>query len=254
MKVITNISLWQKTRQNLPFDKTLGVVMTMGALHKGHLSLIEQSKKQNDFTLVSIFINPTQFNNQDDLAKYPKTWDQDIALLEAADVDFLFAPCFDEMYPDDYRYKITENSFSQILCGKSRPGHFDGVLTVVMKLLQLAQAHRAYFGEKDYQQLHLIKQMVKAFFISTKIIGCPIIREEDGLAFSSRNIRLSKTAREKARLFAQMFHQNQPLEAIKAMFEQQDIEIDYLEAHCNRRFAAVLIDGVRLIDNLELKK
>ena len=252
MKIVTNINQWQSVRKSLPSDKSVGVVMTMGALHKGHLSLIKQSQKENDITIVTIFLNPTQFNNSNDFTNYPKTWQQDVEYLQNANIDFLLAPTKDDIYPDDYNYQISEKNLSNILCGKSRPGHFDGVLTIVMKLLQLAQADRAYFGEKDYQQLYLIKAMVEAFFISTEIIGCPIIREDDGLAFSSRNLRLSQKGRKKAQIFANIFKNSKTLKEIKQFLEAEDIKIDYLEEHFGRRFAAVYIEGVRLIDNLEI--
>lgn len=254
MKIVTDISQWIKLRKSLPKDKSIGVVMTMGTLHKGHLSLVEKSKKENDITIVTIFLNPTQFNNQSDFINYPKTWEEDIFLLEKAEVDFLLAPIKEDIYPDDYNYQISEKSLSKILCGKSRPGHFDGVLTIVMKLLQLTQADKAYFGEKDFQQLYLIKEMTKAFFVPTEIIGCPIIREADGLAFSSRNLRLSEKGREKARIFAELIKLNKPLKQIEKQLEQNDIQVDYLEEHFERRFAAVLIEEVRLIDNFSLEE
>ncbi|MFC4892059.1 pantoate--beta-alanine ligase [Pseudofrancisella aestuarii] len=254
MKIVTDISQWIKLRKSLPKDKSIGVVMTMGTLHKGHLSLVEKSKKENDITIVTIFLNPTQFNNQSDFINYPKTWEEDINLLENAEVDFLLAPLKEDIYPDNYNYQLSEKSLSKILCGKSRPGHFDGVLTIVMKLLQLTQADKAYFGEKDFQQLYLIKEMAKAFFVPTEIIGCPIIRESDGLAFSSRNLRLSKKGREKAKIFAELIKLNKPLKQIEKQLEQNYIKVDYLEEHFERRFAAAFIEEVRLIDNFSLEE
>ena len=252
MKIYHLISQWQQQRNTLAEEKTLGIVMTMGALHKGHLSLIKQSQKENDLTLVTIFVNPTQFNKQSDFMNYPKTRQQDIELLTMHGVDFLLSPQKEDLYPDHYHYQIQEKLLSQKLCGQSRPGHFEGMLTVVLKLLNIAQATNAYFGEKDYQQLQLIQGMAEAFFIPTNIIGCPTIREEDTLAFSSRNFRLNPVAREKAKFFAQSIRQYQTINTLLPILEQHNIQIDYLEDHDNRRFVAVVIEGVRLIDNFLL--
>ncbi|WP_151192926.1 pantoate--beta-alanine ligase [Cysteiniphilum sp. JM-1] len=252
MKIFNDIASWQTTRQQIATDKTLGVVMTMGALHKGHLSLIKQSQQDNDYTLVTIFVNPTQFNNQGDFDNYPNTWQQDVDLLTMEGVDFLLSPHKEMLYPDNYNYQINEKSLSQTLCGASRPGHFEGMLTIVMKLLNIARANNAYFGEKDYQQFQLIKGMADAFFIPTNIVSCPIIREEDELAFSSRNLRLDESARKKAGYFAQMIRQTHDIEQVKNALIANHITIDYLEDIDNRRFAAVIIDDVRLIDNFPL--
>ncbi|WP_440616829.1 pantoate--beta-alanine ligase [Cysteiniphilum sp. 6C5] len=254
MKIFNDIVSWQTIRQHIATNKTLGVVMTMGALHKGHLSLIKQSQQDNDYTLVTIFVNPTQFNNQGDFDDYPNTWQQDVDLLTTEGVDFLLSPHKEMLYPDNYNYQIIENHLSRILCGSSRPGHFEGMLTIVMKLLNIAQADNAYFGEKDYQQFQLIKGMTQAFFIQTNIVSCPIIREKDGLAFSSRNLRLNKSARNKAGYFAQTIRQNHDIEQVKNKLIANHIKIDYLEDIDNRRFAAVIIDDIRLIDNLPLAK
>jgi len=168
MRIFRDINNWLICRRKISFDKSLGVVMTMGALHEGHFSLIRSSQKENDHTLVTIFLNPTQFNNKDDLTKYPKTMSEDINSLEDMKVDFLLTPDYEQIYPDKFRYKISESSLSKILCGLSRPGHFDGVLTVVMKLLQVAKADKAYFGEKDYQQYQLIKEMAGSRYSQRK--------------------------------------------------------------------------------------
>lgn len=252
MKIFNEIIDWQIARHQIPSDKTLGIVMTMGALHKGHLSLIKQSQQDNDYTLVTIFVNPTQFNNTKDLVNYPNTWQQDIDLLKMQGVDFLLSPSKDTLYPDKYNYQVKERELSSKLCGASRPGHFKGALTVILKLLNIAQAHNTYFGEKDYQQLQLVKHMTHAFFISTNVIGCPTIREKDGLAFSSRNLRLDKNARAKAGYFAQAIRQVNDLEQVKNALIANHITIDYLEDIENRRFAAVIIDDIRLIDNFSL--
>ena len=251
MKIFKDIYEWGKYRNSLPSDKSLGVVLTMGALHDGHMSLIERSKHDNDYTLVTIFLNPTQFSNPKDLGNYPKTWDQDVEKLKRINIDFLLAPKYEQIYVDDYRYKVSENEFSSILCGASRAGHFDGALTVVMKLLNIAKADRTYFGEKDYQQYLLVKGMVEAFFMDTEVIPCKTIREEDGLPMSSRNLRLSSEGRKLASLYAAIIRGSMPLNAIRKKLEQNNIAVDYLEEHFNRRFAAVLVEGIRLIDNFE---
>ncbi|WP_440682305.1 pantoate--beta-alanine ligase [Cysteiniphilum halobium] len=254
MKIFNEITSWQATRQQIQSNKTLGIVMTMGTLHKGHLNLIKQSQQDNDYTLVSIFVNPAQFNNQSDFVNYPKTWQQDIDLLKAQGVDFLLSPQKEMLYPDNYNYLIKEKNLSPILCGASRLGHFEGVMTIVMKLLNIAQANNAYFGEKDYQQFQLIKGMAQAFFIPTNIIACPTVREEDGLAFSSRNLRLDTNARAKAGYFAKAIRQSNDIEQVRNALISNHITIDYLEDIEDRRFAAVIIDEVRLIDNFPLSE
>lgn len=237
MKVFHDIEQW---RQH-PKDGTLGFVPTMGALHDGHLSLVHRSQQENQRTLVSIFINPTQFNDPKDFESYPQTLEADLALLN---VDYVLAPNAQQMYPNGYHYKVTEDEVSKILEGAHRPGHFDGMLTVVLKLLNLAQAQKAYFGEKDFQQLELIKGLKTEFFLDTEIIACPTIREADGLAMSSRNTRLKN--REKARQFHQFLkHPNARQELEKAGFE-----VDYVENWRGRTLGAVKLDNVRLIDNL----
>ena len=252
MRIFKDIYEWKSFRKNLDVNKTLGVVPTMGALHEGHLSLMKKSIKENDYSAATIFLNPTQFDNKEDLDKYPETWEEDIRLLEELNVDFLLAPEFSQIYPDNYAYKLSENNLSKILCGAARPGHFDGVLTIVMKLLNIVEADRAYFGKKDYQQYQLVKKMAEAFFLNTKIIGCEIIRENDGLAMSSRNRRLTAEGRKLASIYAVLIKQNKSLEEIKNDLISYNIEIDYLEEHFGRRFAAVFVDEIRLIDNFEL--
>lgn len=241
----------QKIRQTIS-SQSVGFVPTMGALHDGHLHLVQKSRSENDKTIVSIFVNPTQFNNPEDLAKYPRTIEQDQQLLKDAGVDFLFLPTFDSLYPDHYAFSLNEKDSDKILCGASRPGHFTGVLTVVLKLLNIAQPTRAYFGEKDYQQLSLIKEMVHAFFIPTQIVPVPTVRDAEGLALSSRNQRLSSVGLNKARTFAKTLRQKKSRESILADLREQDIQVDYLEDYKDRRFAAVFIDNVRLIDNVPL--
>lgn len=251
MKIITSPRELQKILKTIA-PPSIGFVPTMGALHEGHLSLIKNSREHNLVTVVSIFVNPTQFNNPQDLEKYPRTIEQDQALLKDANVDFLFLPNASEMYHDQFNYSVIETQNDALLCGASRPGHFSGVLTVVLKLLQIIQPTRAYFGEKDYQQLAIVRGMVDAFFIPTEIVAVPTQRDEAGLALSSRNRRLSVDGINKARAFAKILKTAPSIQWAADELKANDIEIDYLEDHWGRRFAAVSIENVRLIDNVPL--
>lgn len=251
MKVITKIQEIKEIRKNLK-GKKIGFVPTMGGLHAGHLSLINRAKNENEITVVSVFLNPTQFNDKKDLETYPANLQDDIALLEKAGVDFLFAPNYAEMYPDDYKYKITENSFSKILCGATRPGHFDGVLTVVMKLFNLVRPTNAYFGEKDFQQFKLLKGMAEAFFLDINIIPCPIIREPNGLALSSRNKKLSPSGLALAPKFHEILAGKKSAEQKKSELTQAGFTVDYVTELNGHIYGAVFLENVRLIDNLEL--
>jgi len=251
MKVIHSIAEWLQLRPSLA-DYNIGFVPTMGALHDGHVSLVRKSAEENNLTLVSIFVNPTQFNNPDDLAKYPSQIEKDLEMLKAAGADYVILPTYEQLYPDNYRYKVIENDLSKMLCGKSRPGHFDGVLTVVLKLLSISGAKKAYFGEKDYQQLQLIRHMVEAFFLPVEIVAMPTVREKDGLAMSSRNMRLTPEQRKLAPLLFEILRSEQPLDLAKNQLEKSGFKVDYLEEHGDRRFAAVLLGDVRLIDNVEI--
>ncbi len=230
---------------------SIGFVPTMGALHDGHFSLIKKSLQENEKTVVSIFLNATQFNNKEDLEKYPTSFKDDLKKLEELNVDYLFAPEFIDMYPDNYRYRVSEDKFSKTLCGSSRMGHFDGVLTVVLKLFNLVQPNKAYFGEKDYQQLSLIQDMAKAFFLDVEIVPCPIVRTKEGLALSSRNKRLSNEGLLKAQRFAKILQESKELTEAQKKLQEEGIKIDYLEEIGSRRFAAVEIENIRLIDNVE---
>ena len=233
-------------------DKSVGFVPTMGALHQGHESLIQKSKSENDLTILSIFVNPTQFNNASDLTHYPKTWESDLQMAEKNKVDVLFFPNAESMYPDQYQFKMTETNFSQKLCGAHRPGHFDGVLSVVLKLFMLTHPHKAYFGEKDFQQLTLIQKMVEAYFLNIAIVPVPTLREESGLAMSSRNLRLSPEQREKAALIFKFLKSSQTLEEVSEQLTQNGFQVDYVEEHFGRRFVAAFLGEVRLIDNVQI--
>jgi pantoate--beta-alanine ligase len=227
-----------------------GFVPTMGALHEGHASLVDRARTENPNVLVSIFVNPTQFNDPLDLEKYPRTHEADLALLQEHGATLVWFPRSEELYADQFQYQVSESLISQVLCGKSRPGHFTGMLTVVMKLLQATQPTRAYFGEKDFQQLELVRGMVGAFFMPTEIVACPISRDAAGLALSSRNSRLSSEGLATARAFAkELARPDHTLESLRLSLTKLNLSIDYLEDRSERRYAAVVIEGVRLIDN-----
>ena len=254
-RVFESVETWRAHRRTLGGQgdlKTGGFVPTMGALHDGHVSLVRRSVAENDWTLVSIFVNPTQFNDPKDLAKYPRTLEADLAKLAEAGADYVLVPQAQEIYADDYHYKVSESTLSRTLCGAYRPGHFDGVLTVVLKLLQIAAAERAYFGKKDLQQLLLIEGMAKAFFLPTHIVGCEIVREKDGLAMSSRNIRLSPAERERAPIFAKILRESPTALEARVRLENEGYSVDYVEDHFGRRLGAIHVGEVRLIDNVEI--
>ena len=258
--------------------KKIGFSPTMGALHQGHLSLYKAAKKENDEVISSIFVNPTQFNNPDDFQKYPKTLEKDLELLEKAGVDAVYVPNVEEMYPDGlsskkYDFDGLENEME----GKYRPGHFDGVGTIVEELFRQVQPHNAYFGEKDYQQLAIIKKMVEKTKLPVKIHGVPTLREEDGLAMSSRNVRLTETQRKEATIIYETLtkvkewfkvlsveeiklrvleifrNSNFELEYFVIADEKTLKETDYFYKDKNyRAFIVAYADTVRLIDNMHL--
>ena len=178
--------------------KSIAFVPTMGALHEGHASLVRRSVDENDVTVVSVFVNPTQFNDANDLANYPRTLDADCKLLEKVGADIVFAPAVKEMYPEEDTRVFSFAPLDTVMEGAFRHGHFNGVAQIVSKLFYAVEPHRAYFGEKDFQQLAIIREMVRQLSLSVEIIGCPIVREKDGLAMSSRNTLLSADERERA--------------------------------------------------------
>ncbi len=251
VRTLEELKSWRKSAG------TVGFVPTMGALHDGHLSLVERSKVDCEQTVVSIYVNPTQFNNPDDLSNYPDTLDEDLAKLEALKVDCVFMPTYTVLYPDDFAYQVEEKDFSTKLCGAHRPGHFTGVLTVVMKLLNMVRPDKAFFGEKDFQQLTLIKQMVDAFFMDVEIVGCPIVREEDGLAMSSRNLNLSTCDRKMSPVFNKILRSARYDDDAVRQLDRAGFDVDYVETVNGRRFGAVNMgtrrNPVRLIDNVDLE-
>ncbi len=201
MEVFDTLTKFQKFLNKNHTNRTIGCVPTMGALHDGHLSLIKQAKNENDIVVVSVFVNPTQFNNNSDLLNYPKTLEADLALLEQIGCDIVFTPSVLEMYPHgEVSESFNFGGLELEMEGKFRPGHFDGVGTIVKRLLEIVKPTNAYFGEKDYQQLLIIKKMVSELKMPINIVPCPIFREANGLAMSSRNERLTAEHRDEANL------------------------------------------------------
>jgi pantoate--beta-alanine ligase len=253
MKVVEGIAEFLAERGARGAGAT-GFVPTMGALHEGHLSLVARAKAENARAVASIFVNPAQFNDPGDLARYPRTLDRDLALLRGAGCDLAFLPRADELYRDGYRYRVTETERSLELEGVSRPGHFDGVLTVVLKLLLLVRPERAYFGEKDFQQLQLVEGLAQAFFLDTAIVRCPTLREADGLAMSSRNRLLTPADRARApalhRVLAESLAAGRPARAAEDALAREGFQVDYVADREGRRLGAVRIGKVRLIDNV----
>ncbi|MEI7594331.1 MAG: pantoate--beta-alanine ligase [Bacteroidota bacterium] len=260
-------------------NKIIGFVPTMGALHKGHLSLVSKSNSECDITIASIFVNPIQFNDKKDFEKYPRTNDSDIFLLKHAECDAVFIPSVNEMYPEEvnmvYNFGILEN----VMEGRFRPGHFNGVAIVVKRLFELVPADKSFFGEKDFQQLLIIKDLVKQLNLKMEIIGCPIVREPDGLAMSSRNVRLSEDERKEASNINKILseakgkYKNLDINLLKAEVESKissfpKMKLDYFEI-VNRNTLepvenwddyeelieciAVFVGEVRLIDNMFIK-
>jgi pantoate--beta-alanine ligase len=257
--------------------ETVGVVPTMGALHAGHLSLVEAACAECDRVVVTIFVNPKQFNNPEDLANYPRTELEDAEKLSGFDVDVIYVPDPDQIYPEGYATTVAVEGLTDVMEGKFRPGHFDGVSTVVAKLFLQTGAHKAYFGQKDYQQLMVVTRMARDLDIPIEVIGCPTVREASGLAMSSRNLRLSQEALDKAaRLYAEMqaiaagLQQGEALadlvgRASARLLQAGFSEIEYLElasatdlkpldrpTEVARLCAAAWMDGIRLIDNIEI--
>lgn len=186
------------SKKYLKENKTIGFVPTMGFLHEGHLSLVKRAREENDIVVVSIFVNPTQFGPNEDYESYPRDFERDVKLLKELNVDVVFHPPVEEMYPKDFSTYVEETKLSRYLCGKSRPGHFRGVCTIVTKLFNIVHPTRAYFGQKDAQQFRVIKRMVRDLNMDVELVECPIVREHDGLAMSSRNIYLSDDERVQA--------------------------------------------------------
>ncbi len=256
--------------------KTIGFVPTMGYLHEGHLSLVRKARKENDILVVSIFVNPTQFGPGEDFKKYPRDLERDKSLLQKENVDILFNPIEKEMYPEDFSTYVEETSLTRKWEGEKRPGHFRGVTTIVTKLFHIVLPHRAYFGEKDWQQMLVIKKMVQDLNFPLEIISCPTIRENDGLAMSSRNTYLSPEGRKSAIILYRVLKKGEKLikeskknvkeilrELVSLIQKEAGAELDYLALvdpetmepidklqKRNLIIIACRIEGTRLIDNL----
>ncbi|WP_396163414.1 pantoate--beta-alanine ligase [Flavobacterium sp.] len=261
-------------------NKSIGFVPTMGALHEGHLSLLKKSLTENSITVMSIFVNPTQFNNTEDLDKYPRTLKRDVQIMQdLSNSIIVYAPDVEDIYEgntvsENFEYDGLENQME----GKHRPGHFDGVGTIVKRLFEIVQPNKAYFGEKDFQQLQIVKKLVSKYNIPVEVIGCPIHREPNGLAMSSRNERLSAIAKEKAAIIyqtlsdAKKFFQTNSAEETILFVENEfkkhpEFQLEYFEIadeasllpvsqkvsdNKYRGFIAIFIENIRLIDNISL--
>ena len=279
MFVFDKIKSLQQKIATMDAGSSVGFVPTMGALHKGHISLVKSAKKENDLVVVSIFVNPTQFDKKEDLVNYPKTLDRDLEMLEEAQSDFVFVPAPEEIYADNIRSEaFSFDGLEHEMEGKFRTGHFDGVGTVVKRLFQIVKPTRAYFGEKDFQQLQIIKKMVQQEDLNVEIVPCEIFREDDGLAMSSRNARLSETHRNAAPLIYKVLRKVQDdfnsksiktqKEEVSRIFDSEStLELEYFEIADEatlkpateimpdrnyRAFIAVFAGEVRLIDNIGL--
>lgn len=280
MKLFSGIpAICEYLSKERKIGKSIGFVPTMGALHEGHLSLIRRSISENDLTVCSVFVNPIQFNNKKDLENYPRTLDNDLKILEKAGCDVVFTPKVEEIYPNGETGSIDIDFgyLDKILEGKFRPGHFKGVAIVVKKLLEIIEPHNAYFGKKDYQQFLVISQMVKQFNLPVGIIPCPIIREPDGLAMSSRNMRLTIGERKIAPLIYEVLSRIKdrsgsiPVKklkewAVKKIGKTPVFVVEYIEIADKSTLlplknwkskenaivlAAVNLNEIRLIDNIE---
>jgi pantoate--beta-alanine ligase len=246
MKIYDTIGAMRvASRARRTAGKTLGLVPTMGALHEGHLSLIRAAKTQCGLVAVSLFVNPLQFGPGEDLAKYPRDFDRDRALLEREGVDFLFAPAVEEMYPTGAVTYVTVEGISDKLCGRSRPGHFRGVTTVVSKLFNIVQPDLAFFGQKDAAQVAIIRRMVRDLNIPVRIVTCPIVREPDGLAMSSRNAYLDPQQRKAAAILYRS------LMKVEKAFDQGEHKASELIKEGKRTLAthpAMLLDYLEIVD------
>lgn len=249
-RLVTSTEAIARFRQLAAAGNTIGFVPTMGALHEGHLSLIERASGENDIVAVSIYVNPTQYDDPDDLANYPQPLEDDLAKAAKAGAQIAFLPRYKDIYADSYRYRVTEHELSRQLEGAHRDGHFNGVLTVVMKLFGIVRPQRAYFGEKDWQQLQLVRGMAQAFFLDVEIVPCPSVREADGLAMSSRNVHLTGSERELAPEFHRVLSSGMPVEDMAPALEELGFAVDYVESHDDRILGAVRLGKVRLIDNV----
>lgn len=228
--------------------KSVGFVPTMGALHAGHISLVDRARRDNDVVVVSVFVNPTQFNNPEDLATYPRTEEADCAKLEAAGVDAVFIPEVDEVYPEPDTRQFELGAVAEVMEGAMRPGHFNGVAQVVSKLFDMVRPTRAYFGEKDFQQIAVIRRMVELEGFDLEIVDCPICREADGLAMSSRNVRLTAEQREVAPVIHRVLAQSREWAKSHSLAETKRFVIDEINS-----FPHMEVEYYEIVDPLTMQ-
>ncbi len=277
MEVLTTVLETQNLMKLLRSQgKSIGFVPTMGALHHGHISLVQQAVNENDVVVSSIFVNPIQFNNPEDLEKYPRTFESDVEMLNQAGCNYIFYPTVSEMYPDKVTKSYEFGALEMVMEGAFRPGHFNGVAVVVHKLFDIVQPHKAYFGKKDYQQLAVIRMLVEMEKIPITIVAAETVREPSGLAMSSRNMRLSETDREKAAQISKTLSWVKSQKGLLSIKELEEMALSRLKPDFNPEYFQIVnaftlqpvnswtdapklvacvaahIGGVRLIDNLEL--
>ncbi|HRU47710.1 MAG TPA: pantoate--beta-alanine ligase [Candidatus Syntrophosphaera sp.] len=277
MQIYKTIAETREALAGEALQKKIGFVPTMGALHKGHLSLVERCHSESDLTVVSIYVNPTQFGPQEDLNHYPRNLEKDIDLLRNYHVDIVFTPDDVQMYPEGYCTWVQVEGLSDILCGASRPGHFRGVATIVLKLMHIVNPKLMFMGMKDYQQIIVLEKMIEDLNLETKIVRCPIVREPDGLAMSSRNSYLTPDERQRATCLIKALKNAQQMvnegyldssiliSEAENIIKQSDGRIDYIKIvdgstlqelpevrSGSRMMLAVYIGNTRLIDNIEL--
>ncbi len=278
MRVIETIEEMQALTQKPLWNKKIGFVPTMGALHEGHISLIKKAREECSEVVLSIYVNPSQFGENEDLSNYPRTLREDLEKAKKAGAGFVFLPYDDEMYPVGYGSWINVEEITEILCGKSRPGHFRGVATIVAKLMNIVQPDFMYMGEKDYQQVAVLKKMINELHFKTKIVTCPIVREEDGLALSSRNKYLNDDERVRALCLKKSINKARELfisgetkvdnirKEMESIISNANGVVDYIEFvdkdtlrtkidvdNNTRVVLAVFIESTRLIDNSDLR-
>lgn len=238
MEIIRTVELLRRrVEEEKQCGRSVGLVPTMGALHAGHVSLIDRASKENDIVVVSVFVNPTQFNNLEDLRSYPRTEDADCEKMTNAGVDIAFIPSVEEVYPEPDTRIFDLGPVAEVMEGPMRPGHFNGVAQIVSKLFDMVQPHRAYFGEKDFQQIAVIRRMVELEGFNIDIIDCPIMREIDGLAMSSRNVRLTPSQRQIA----------------PAIYKALVASIDYAKSHSVKETKQHVIDEINAQPEMEVE-
>lgn len=254
MQVVHSLDQLRSLLAELARDNTIGFVPTMGYLHEGHLALLKRSMAENHITVLSIYVNRKQFNETSDYEHYPRDDHRDLAMAQTAGVDIVWMPSEAEMYPGGDVFSIQEQMISSQMEGSFRPGHFVGVMTVMMKLLNQIKPQRVYMGEKDFQQAQLIKTMVAEFFMPVDVVICATVRDEHGLALSSRNARLTPKQRKQAAMIPRFMRESIDAEAAAASLGQHGFEVDYVNDYEGRRYAAARLNNVRLIDTLVINE